>query len=437
MCRKMFQLSLMLMCAMLFMVVVGSPAAAEETEGVVELTFLSLAWQEEVIEAMKEIIDQWNEMNPNIQVTYVQGDWGAIHDFMITAFAVGDVPSIFHYYSTPIVDFAIRGFLAELSPLITDEMKADVFEGAWASVRLPGERIYGIPFLWESRITLYNRDIFKEANITPPTIEDPWTWDEMRAVAKELTVDIDNDGTIDQWGAGFGLRSPASKILNLSLAFEGGFITVVDGEYVVEVGEPEKELLRVIKAMLYEDKSAALDGIGLSGTGMLPGFYAGKWAMIPVIGVWARHRVIAHAPVDFNWGVLPPLKAVTQAQGTATQTLSIPEAAQHREEAMQFINFFLDTQNMARIAQGDWLFPTRKSSIALPEFQREEYGWKIATASVEHLTMGPWQLTPGFAEFRTRVLNPILVKLFHDRLTVEEAARRIEEEGNAVLAEYR
>ncbi|MGV8144973.1 MAG: ABC transporter substrate-binding protein [Alkaliphilus sp.] len=413
----------------------GEKEEEEEVE-VIELTYLSLAWQEEVIEAKKDIIDTWNEKNPNIQVKYVQGDWGSIHDFMITSFAVGNVPSIFHYYSTPIVDFAGRDFLADLTPLITDEMKNDVFEEAWASVRLPDEKIYGIPFLWESRITLYNKDIFDKANITPPTIEDPWTWDEMREVAKELTVDKDNDGKIDQWGAGFGLRKPAGMMLNLSLGFGGGFVKEEDGKHIIEVGEAEKNLMRTLKAMLYEDKSTTLDGIGLSGTKMLPGFYEGKWAMIPVIGVWARHRVTTDAPADFNWGVLPPLKAITQAQGASTQTLSIPKDAPHQEEAMQFINFFLDTQNMAKLAQGDWLFPTRKSSIELPEFQTEEHGWDIATASVEHLKMGPWQLTPGFAEFQSRVMNPVLVEFFHDRLTVDQAAERIEEEGNNVLSEY-
>jgi multiple sugar transport system substrate-binding protein len=46
----------------------------------------------------------------------------------------------------------------------------------------------------------YNRDLFVEAGVTEPP--DSWTWDEMFAAAKTLTVDRDGDGTFDQHGLG-------------------------------------------------------------------------------------------------------------------------------------------------------------------------------------------------------------------------------------------
>ncbi len=399
----------------------------------VRLRFVSLAWQPQAIEAVQNVINEWNEANPNIFVEYQQVDWGSIHDFLITSFETQAVPDIFHYESTQILDFGQRGYLTNLAPMISEDLTNDVVEGAWASVTGENGEIWGIPFLWESLIVLYNRDLFDEAGITPPIIEDPWTWEEMQEAARQLTRDTNGDGQIDQWGAAFGLRSPVNRVLNLSLGFGGEYFYEEDGTYVIRVGEAEQELLNIIMNMMYVDETASQDGVGLSGPELFPGFFEGKYAMLPGIGVWARQQIAEGGPADFNWGVLPPLVGESQRQGSATQTLSIPEAAEHKEEAMQFLEFFLNTQNMAALAQGDWLFPTRTSSFELPEFQTEEAGWDVATESARHLDLANWQFVPNFQEFRSRVATPIFQELFANRITVEEAARRLEDEGNRII----
>lgn len=399
----------------------------------IRLRFVSLAWQPQAIEAVQNVVNEWNEANPNIFVEYQQVDWASIHDFLITSFETQAVPDIFHYESTQILDFGRRGYLTDLAPVISEDLKNDVAEGAWASVTGENGEIWGIPFLWESLIVLYNRDLFAEAGITPPTIEDPWTWEEMQEAAQQLTRDTNGDGQVDRWGAAFGLRSPVNRVLNLSLGFGGEYFYEEDSGYAIRVGEKEQELLTIIMDMMYVDQTASQDGVGLSGPELFPGFFEGKYAMLPGIGVWARQQIVEGGPEGFNWGVLPPLVAESQQQGSATQTLSIPEAAEHKEEAMQFLEFFLNTENMAELAQGDWLFPTRTSSFDLPEFQTEEAGWDVATESARHLDLANWQFVPNFQEFRSRVATPIFQELFANRITVEEAARRLEDEGNRII----
>lgn len=393
----------------------------------VQLRFVSLAWQPQAIAAVKDIVNEWNANHPDIQVQYQQIDWGSIHDYLVTSFETGAVPDVFHFESTEILNFGAMGYLTDLAPMVSEDMTSDVVDGAWATVTGEEGQIWGIPFLWESLITLYNQELFAEANIDIPTIEDPWTWEEMRAAAQKLTKDTDGDGEIDQWGAAFGLRSPVNRILNLSLGFGGEYFYQEDGEWVVRVGEAEKQLLNILMDMMYEDPTASLDGAGLSGPELFPGFFEGKYAMLPGIGVWARQQVVESGPEGFVWGVLPPLKAQSQRQGSATQTLSIPAASEHKEEAMEFLEFFLNTQNMATLALGDWLFPTRASSWELPAFHTEEGGWEIATASAEHLTMAPWQLAPNFAEWKSRVATPTFQELFANRITVDQAAQQLEQ----------
>ena len=51
-----------------------------------------------------------------------------------------------------------------------------------------------------SLVLYYNADLFEAAGLEPPP--DDWTWDEMVAAARELTVDEDGDGATDVYGLG-------------------------------------------------------------------------------------------------------------------------------------------------------------------------------------------------------------------------------------------
>jgi multiple sugar transport system substrate-binding protein len=415
------------------LLVVGAVALVQ-AQATVNLRFVSLAWQPQAIDAVVDVVAAWNAQNPNIQVEYQQVDWGSIHDYLVTSFETRSVPDLFHYESGPVRDFGARGYLTELSGVVSDDLRNDVAAGAWQTVTDEAGNVWGVPFLWESLIVLYNRDLFEEAGVEAPTIEDPWTWDQMREAAAALTLDRNGDGTIDQYGAAFGLRSPVNRVLNLALGFGGEFFyRTADGQWEVRVGDAEKEILQIIVDMMYVDMTASQDGVGLSGPELFPGFFEGKYAMLPGIGVWARQQIVEAGPEGFDWGVLPPLMGETQAQGSATQTISIPAASPHQAEAAQFLEFLLDTQNMASLAQGDWLFPTRQSSFDLPEFQTPEAGWDVATESARYLTLAPFQMVPNYAEFRSRVGTPTLQELFANRITVDQAAQQLETEGTRTI----
>ncbi|MCI0513831.1 sugar ABC transporter substrate-binding protein [candidate division KSB1 bacterium] len=400
------------------------------------LRFVSLAWQEQAIAANQQIVADWNANHPQMPVEYIQGSWNAIHDYLITSFETNEVPDIFHYESAIIVDFAQRGFLADLAPEIDEEMRQDILDVAWASVTRPDGAVCGIPFLMESFIVLYNQDIFQKNGISVPTFDQPWSWDDLRHNARKLTRDTNGDGKIDQWGVAMGLRNAANIIMNHAISFGGSFFTKTGQKYVVHVGAAEKQLLNNIMELLYQDQSMAPSSIGKTGAGMIPEFLAGKYALMIGIGSWARQQLVENAPAGFQWGVIPPLKAESQNIGINTQTLSIPSKSKRKQAAMAFIKFMLNQSNLAKLAASDWMIPTRKSCLEMEQFRTPEDGWQIVNASVKFLASGSWLGVPGYVEWKTRVANPILQELFANRYTVAEAAARIELESNLVLSRY-
>ena len=255
-----------------------------------------------------------------------------------------------------------------------------------------------------------------------PAADAPWTWDEFQANAQKLTKG-------DTYGVAWALKSPTNRVMNLSLNFDGKYF--YDGE--VRVGDPEKEIPKRIHDMIYTSKTAAPDAVGMGGTDPLPGFFAGKYAMLPG-GVYLRQQMVEQAPAGFEWVTLPPIKGLSSNQAANPQTLSIAEGSEAKQQAMQFVEFFLNPANMARLAQGDWLVPTGKAANEeLVKTTKGEQGWDVAAASADDLTVAPFQQVSGYPEWKTKYATPALQQYFANKISLDQLATQLVDGGKQVL----
>src|SRR4051794_1358551 len=106
--------------------------------GPVTVKFQSLAFQDTTVAATKKIVDSWNTANPNIKVELVQGNWDGVHDQLVTQFQGGTAPDIIHDESADIAGFSQQGYLADLSPYLSPEVKSSVPDGVWQTVSADG-----------------------------------------------------------------------------------------------------------------------------------------------------------------------------------------------------------------------------------------------------------------------------------------------------------
>ncbi|WP_169980637.1 sugar ABC transporter substrate-binding protein [Microbispora sp. H10836] len=410
----------------------GGDAASGGNGQPVRLRFLSLAWQKESIEANKQIVAEWNTANPKIQVEYVQGSWDNVNDQLVTSFEAGDPPDVIHDDSPALSSFASRGFLLDLTGKVPAELKNDIPQAAWDTVTFSdgksGQGVYGVPFLQESQVLIANKKLLDGAGVRLPTPDAPWTWDEFADVAKKLTKK-------GAYGVAWPMKSPVNKVLNLALNFGGTFFDTQNGKTTVKAGAQEREVLQRIHDQLYTDKSADPSALGMGTADPLPGFFAGKYAILPA-GVYLRQQVAEQAPSGFEWVTLPPLKGVTSQQGAVSQTLSVAADSEHSDEALKFIAYFLNGPNQAKLAKGDWLLPTSTTAAKDPALTTEENGWDVATASAKDLVVAPFLKVNGYDEWKSKVATPAMQEYFADKISLDELATRLVEEGNKVLERY-
>jgi ABC-type glycerol-3-phosphate transport system substrate-binding protein len=413
---------------------VTEPADEAEDEGgelsqpdePISLTFQTLAWQTASIEANEEIVAAWNAENPNVQVELLQGDWGSVHDQLVTSFEGGTAPDVFHYESTTLQDFADRGNVLDLTEYLSEEIRSDIRQGAWDTVTFDG--IYGVPFLQESQVIFGNKALLDEASVDLPTIDDPWTWDDFQAAAAELT-------TADQYGAAFPLSSPANRVLNLARNFGADYFTLSDGPAEAIFGDAEGQVPSRIHQMIYTDESASPDTLGMSNSDALPGFFDGQYALLPA-PIWVRQQLIEQGPDGFEWVTLPALAGDSQAQGAVSQTLSVSASTENPEWAVAFTEYFLNAENQAKLAAGDWLLPTSEAAASDPALNDAATGWDVAISTAADLEMAPFQQVKGFDEWKERVANPAYQQYFADEISLEELGAKLTGEGNDILSRY-
>ena len=405
-------------------------------DGRITLRFQSLAWQEESVDANKELVKEWNATHPDVKVEYVQGSWDSVHDQLLTSFEGGEAPDIIHDASDDLADFAYGGYLADLRELLPERLKSDIPQRSWETVTF-GDGVYGVPFLQEPRVLIANAKWLRESGVRIPTPERPWSWEEFRAITDELGGGEGADGGDGKYGVAWPLKEPVSATLNLSLSTGGQlFHRGSDGKVRIRFGAGDEVVPRTIHDQVNTDGSASGSTLGSGGSDTLPGFFGGKYAMVP-LGFSYRQQIVQQAPKGFEWQVLPaPAGADGLTQGVSPQTLSVAEDSPHKKEAAAFIDFLLRPRNMVRLALGDWMLPTGTEALRDPALRVEENGWAVGTALARYLRSAPAQAVRGYPEWKDKVATPAFQEYYSGAIGLGELRERLVGDGNLVLARY-
>jgi len=149
----------------------------------------------------KEIVDAFHAKNPDVWVkmNYIPD---AYDDKIRLLLAADSAPDVMLIQDEPLPAYASYGKFADL----TDWVHSSDFPVDWNTAFWPTvtesftykDRVMGLPIWGGNVLVIYNRKMFRDMGVAPPT--DDWTFDEFIAKARELTRDTNGDGEIDTFG---------------------------------------------------------------------------------------------------------------------------------------------------------------------------------------------------------------------------------------------
>ncbi|WP_022873065.1 ABC transporter substrate-binding protein [Nesterenkonia alba] len=163
---------------------------------------------EERHQATEEIIELFEAEHPHISVSGEYGDWDGYWDQLATQAAAGDLPDVVQMELRYMREYFDNEQFIPLEDVDVSSIPESVLEGGM----IEGD-LYGVPTGSTVASIIANRDVFDEAGVEFPD-DSTWTWDDFREITQQISDNSEAYGMSRPFGD-FGfevwLRQHAGK----------------------------------------------------------------------------------------------------------------------------------------------------------------------------------------------------------------------------------
>jgi ABC-type glycerol-3-phosphate transport system substrate-binding protein len=377
----------------------------------------------------EKVAAEFMKTHPNIKIEIWHQPWDDYFTKLKTLWASGDstqIPDVLFLWPTP--SYAATGVLEDLDPYIEKsgyDIK-DYWPNLLESAKLDG-KIYGFPRDIETNVIYYNKAIFDEAKVAYPTND--WTWDDLLAAAKQLTV-VESNGRVKRY----------------ALAAEGGkwakFVVQNGGSILDDMRNPSKCTLADPKAMAgvkffadlmnnnYAMRDAALSQAG----GDAAVFQAGQAAMI----LQNSSRVSAFNAANMNYDVAPAPypKGGQRANAAGGAAWVMSAKSDNKDAAWTFLSWLQSKDGGEQsYTQAGEIFPALRS-VAESTFMKQGQAPTNKQAfltEAENAKVGEFGYFPDWDELNGSIIGAGLQKIWAGEEKPEDALPAICQQVDSFL----
>lgn len=306
-----------------------------------------------------ELLDRYEELHPNVTIEREMAGWGPYWERLATQTAGGNPPDIIHMHHAFVNEYAGRGALLDLTPLIeagTIDL-SDFPEGIIQSGAV-GDEVYMISLGNSASGTHYNTRIFDEAGFEYPPYE--WTWNDFSELAKAMASELP-EGVYAAYDSGGW-----DATLELYMTQQGYPLFTEDGQ----LGFPKEALVEYWSLWKDLHDAGAVPPVELTVERGQDGvennmLVTGNVAMMMLSG--NQHRLYQQNTEDvLGLTTLPRPNDADKSPGDVVTGayISIGANSPNAEEAANFISWFVTDPDVARVFNGEHGPP---GSVAMQE----------------------------------------------------------------------
>ncbi|MET8222569.1 ABC transporter substrate-binding protein [Streptomyces sp. NPDC004082] len=154
----------------------GESRGSRSRGGATRITFWS------ALRGSQEVVDAFNRTHDRVQVDFQQIPSGGQGGYakLSNAARAGNAPDVATIEYPQVPGFAIDGVARDLTPLLSDRLRAGLLPQAWGLTTFEN-RVFTVPLDVEPMVMHYRRDLFEHYGL-----EVPRTWDEFEALARTV-----------------------------------------------------------------------------------------------------------------------------------------------------------------------------------------------------------------------------------------------------------
>lgn len=247
-------------------------------------------------------------------------------------------------------DLISTTFLHQLYPdeFVNMESVVDLSKFNQSALKIVGksyssDAITGITEQFTTTCFFYNKDVFAEAGIVAPTIQNPWTWDELYENAAILQ---------EKTSVRYGFASDVSRArYDILMYANGGSLVEQDGNsFKITVNSPQN--VQTLERFIQANNEVMPKAIWAGGTTDNPvEYFKNGDAAILLSGSW-NYNTFTTEISKFDFGVMPsPEGSVSQAAIIGGAALAIPQNGKNPELARQFLQWLFEDEHYTEYLQ--------------------------------------------------------------------------------------
>jgi multiple sugar transport system substrate-binding protein len=371
------------------------------------------------------IVDAFHAAQPKITVKVTVSDWDTYWDKLQTGLAGGAAPDVFAMDGPLFPDYAGRDVLLDLTPLVQrDGYDLSALDGnAVKDFTTSDGKQLGLPRDLNVIALFYNKDLFDKAKVAYP--DNTWDWSKLVAVAKQLTIDSNNDKKPDQWG----LYTETTDMENYwsSLVWQnGGDVLAPDGKSIVLDQPAGSGGLQFLQDLIWKEKVVPEPAL-FAETG--DAFEQGKAAM-EVNGSWL---VATDEAAGLKFGIAPlPKGPAGMATSVNPTGAVISKATKSPDAAWEFVKYLASPEAQQKIMALKASLPVNKSVLSGP-FKSSFDGAAVLADALTYARLKP--SFKGYNEFTSVLQAELDAHVFNaPDETAAQAVANVKDQLNKILA---
>ncbi|MGI8916617.1 MAG: ABC transporter substrate-binding protein [Chloroflexota bacterium] len=367
-----------------------------------------------------KVLTQFQQDIPAVKVNFVPVDPADFYNKMTALVAGGSPPDVMHGSGANFLNFVEKGALGEVdSYLKADKVNIDGYYKQADIFSWQGKQ-YGMPFMENVTIFIYNKTLFASGSVALPT--EQWTWDDMLQAAQKLTKP-----------GQFGLR--------VGDGFEFNWLTFIwsnGGEYLSQ--DLKKTMLSMPETIAafqwlvdLKLKYNVSPRNGDTSLGKGDPFMTGKVAMMPQgtgsVGNWIT------GITQFEWDFFP----VPRNPRTGKRVVSsngnpelMSKQSKHPDQAWQLLKFIAEPYSQGLIGEMKVAVPTLIAKATDPNGYLKAPPASMRLIDADIKVSRDLQFNTNWLDWYTEISKDML-PAFAGTMSVADAARQADQVGDSIL----
>lgn len=303
---------------------------------------------------MTDLIASFVSQNSGAQVEWVDVPWNDMENKILSAIAAQTAPDVVNLNPQFATKLAEKKALVDMQATISKEEQALYFPNIWKANQLESVT-FGLPWYVSTDITIYNRDLFKQANLDPN--RPPKTYTELAKVSEQLKAKTNKYAFLLTMDGGQVLESMVQMGMTLLQPDAKAGFNDPAGKAAFKYWVDLFEKQLIPREILTEGHRKAIEM-----------YQAGELAML-LTGPQFLKLVAQNAPdIAKSSDVSAQVAGSNGKKSAAVMNVVVPKSSKNVDLAVKFALFLTNNQNQLNFSKVENSLPSTLKAATDPYF---------------------------------------------------------------------